>query len=519
MPAPAVPILPGNREASDPILFRTTAGFIVAALTASVLLYVWGSLHEASYWHDEASYLLQAAIFARGRWTAPAPPLPEFFQQLYLLVSPVFASKYPPGHALLLVPGVLLGLPGLVPLLLSAATGALVFALGRRLGGPTLGLFGWLIWLGTNDNLHFRSSYLSEVTTSALWMLGFWALLRWYEEKQQRWLVLAAATVAWQAITRPLTAVAYAGPVLVAVAVVVARRKKWRELALPLGVGCAILAIIPIWSSRTTGDWRLTPLMLYTDTYTPWDHPGFGAVTSKPAPRRAPDIMAIDRSFQIQHEAHTLAGLPRALAGRANTIRDDMWGKWRVVLVPFALLGLMGLGTVELTALAAAVLLVLVYLSYAHPSFWSLYYLELSPVLALLTARGVVRGGAWLPVRWRRAAFGLGALALAVMIPLRARSVRHSIQAVSGRQQAFEKVLEALPDSRSVVFVRYAPNHNPHSSLIHNAPFLADAPRWVVYDRGADDARLLRLAPDRVAYLYDEASGAIWRLPSAPGRP
>jgi hypothetical protein len=400
--------------------------------------------------------------------------------------------------------------------LLSALTGGLLFALGRRLGGPMLGVFGWVIWLGTLDNLHFRASYLSEVTTSALWVIGWYALLRWYEEKRQAWLVLAAAAVAWQAITRPLTAVAFAVPVLVVAIVIVARRGRWRELALPVAVGCAILAIIPVWSQETTGNWRVTPLMLYTNTYTPWDKPGFGADTLTPPPVRAADIIETDRIFLSQHQAHTVAGLPRALVQRVDTIQQNMWGKWRIVLLPFAALGLVGLGAVEVTGLAAAVLLVLVYLSYAHPPVWSLYYLELQPALALLTARGVVRAGQWVPDRWRNGAFGVTAATLAVLIAVRAEWMHRSMQAVYWQQNALEQLLDIVPDPRTIVFVRYAPNHNAHASLIRNQPFLADAPHWIVYDRGADNIRLMRLAPDRVPYLFDEATATVRRLPPTP---
>lgn len=86
-----------DAPSASPLLVGPTPVFLVGALTASVILYVWGSLAQIPHWHDEASYLLQAGIFARGHWSAPPPALPEFFQQLYVLFSPVLASKYPPG--------------------------------------------------------------------------------------------------------------------------------------------------------------------------------------------------------------------------------------------------------------------------------------------------------------------------------------------------------------------------------------------------------------------------------------
>ena len=60
------------------------------------------------------------------------------------------------------------------------------------------------------------------------------------------------------------------------------------------------------------------------------------------------------------------------------------------------------------------------------------------------------------------------------------------------------------------MFVRYAPTHNPHASLVENDPDLSNAPVWVVYDRGpAENARLIALAPERQGYLFDEAAGRI----------
>ena len=115
---------------------RMTVAF--GAAGAAFLAWVWGSLAEPPFIHDEAAYLLQADIFAAGRLSAPAPPLPEFFEQYHVLVTPRLAPKYPPAHALMLVPGMWLGLPGLMPVALHGLAGAMLFALARRLANPHL---------------------------------------------------------------------------------------------------------------------------------------------------------------------------------------------------------------------------------------------------------------------------------------------------------------------------------------------------------------------------------------------
>ncbi|MFL6464668.1 MAG: hypothetical protein ACJ73N_09705, partial [Bryobacteraceae bacterium] len=44
--------------------------------------------------HDEFAYLLQADTFASGRVTNPAPPLPQFFASVYILVDPTYSAEY-----------------------------------------------------------------------------------------------------------------------------------------------------------------------------------------------------------------------------------------------------------------------------------------------------------------------------------------------------------------------------------------------------------------------------------------
>src|SRR5204863_8287197 len=98
---------------------------VVGALSGVLSLWLWGSLTRTPVMHDESAYLLQAELFARLRWTGVARPLPQFFEQLYVLVDGVLASKYRPRTSLLLAGGVLLGLPGLAVVVMDIGWAAL----------------------------------------------------------------------------------------------------------------------------------------------------------------------------------------------------------------------------------------------------------------------------------------------------------------------------------------------------------------------------------------------------------
>ena len=56
------------------------------------------------------------------------------------------------------------------------------------------------------------------------------------------------------------------------------------------------------------------------------------------------------------------------------------------------------------------------------------------------------------------------------------------------------------------MFVRYAPNATVHLSLTNNEPDPESARVWAVHDLGDENLRLLKIAPDRVPYLYEELS-------------
>ena len=114
-------------------------GLAGALLTLAIGL---GPLEGVPHVQDDAAYLWQAGIFAQGRAWAPEPPLPQFFEHAFVVITDGrWFAKYPPGWSLALAPGVWLGLPWLINPLCAGVTVALIYVIGRRLYGPLAG--GW----------------------------------------------------------------------------------------------------------------------------------------------------------------------------------------------------------------------------------------------------------------------------------------------------------------------------------------------------------------------------------------
>lgn len=503
------------------------APLAVAVVMMLVIWYVWGSLNALPVVHDEASYLLQAQTFARGRWTMPSPPLPQFFEQFHVFVVPHFASKYPPGHGILMVPGIWLGLPGLVPLLLNGLAAALLFILVRRVTNGWIALLTFLLWLLMSGNLVFRSSYFSENTSSVLWLAGWLALLEWRENPRERWLVAMAACIGWMAITRPLTAVGFGIPIGVIVLWRTASTRQWRTLVRPALLGVAILSLIPIWSARTTGNWRETPYALYSKLYFPFDAMGFGFDSTPPERQLPPDMRPFVDGFGPVHAEHVVDRLPRILFDRWHVMFIDEFRGNRLPLAVFAVLSLAALPLAGWFAIGGSILLTLCYLAFAHPAPWDLYYLEIFPLLPFLTACGI--WGTWLAIIKRsdpRRQLGLAIpqAAVAAVIagvlllqPLHAevtRAKRYQYRTRVNRAHLAE-MTALLPGAQTMVFVHYGSNHSVNDALISNDADLANTKTWLVHDLGVADTALLARAPDRTPYLYDEHSEIFYRLTAA----
>jgi hypothetical protein len=500
---------------------------VVGAVTAVFMTWLWGGLDQVAVIHDEAAYLLQAKLYASGHWTAPGLPLPEFFEQYHVLVTPLLVPKYFPGHALMLVPGIWFGLPGLMPVMMLGVCGALAFAVATRLSNPWIGLLAWLLWMTAPGVMEFMPSYLSETTTGAFWMLGWYALLRWLEDDGERWLIVLAFSIGVGFLTRPLTMLVFAIPVGIVVLVRVGRRKSWATLVKPFGIGLAFLGIWLLWCQRTTGSPFHTPWELYRRAYIPDDTFGFGLTGQHPLRALNPDMTAFNDWVMEAHRQYTRSSLPLQLRWRVVAIAANMWAT-RVVLLPVAALALITTSMAFWFGLGTAILLVLTYLSYAHAPQWSVYYIEIQPVLAFATAVGWWRLASFLanrrpswPVRSIPAVTPNAVFAVLVsgliLLPYTTRMVPYARAGTADGQEYhrdFRDLVASAPGDHIMVFIRYARGHSPHMSLVTNSPDLATARVWTVYDLGAENIKLMRLDPHRTPYLFDEENRVLLPIDS-----
>jgi hypothetical protein len=490
----------------------------VGLVSAAIIAWIWGGVQSPPIFHDELSYIFQARLFASGRWSAPSPPMPDMFAQPHLLVAPVMASKYPPGHALLLSLGQLVGMPALVVLALVALRAAVTFALVRRLTNGGIALLTCALLLN-GDSLRWSASYFSETTTGALLVVCWYALLRWHEEGSAGWIALAALSLGWCAITRPYSAMLFAIPIGIVVLRDVWRTRRWRHLALAMALGSAIVGILPLWSARTTGDWALWPATLYTRDYMPYDHPHFGVDSAQPRRERPLDLALLEPSLRAVEREHTVANLPQIALDRLWHFFRATWEAPQFALI-LAVFGLFAVPPAVWVGVSTVGTLFVGYLAHVTWPDWTIYYMEVAPVLVFLTACGIAQLCVTIvrtdPERlsWRRAPRSTLALVAGSILLLTTvkkeeelfREMRESSETYMGR---LGKTIARLP-TPSILFVRYSPKHSGHLSLITNGPDWQQAPIWLVADRGdARNAELLRRVPNRQGLILEELKSTV----------
>ncbi len=351
--------------------WATAMAVAVAALSAYASL---DAFSANPHLIDEVAQLFQGRVFASGRLAAPPPQPPEFFLIAQTLITDAgWTSQYPPGQALLLSGGLLLGIEWLVNPVLGGLSTILIYYMTCGLYGRRTALAAAFLWATSSWVLFMSATYMNHVGAVFL-ALGAWTLI-WGPRTPKRWHTLGAGLLlAATASTRPLDGVAAAIPV----AVWLVAKRRWRL------VPCLVVGAAPVAMLWGYFNWRLfgSPTLLgYSALHgtefglgfrtDPWGRPYtvFTAVSNL--------AVAIRRLHIYFYEWPIPALLPVALWGVAG----KQWS-WKDVVVATGVLAGPSL-----------------YFFYWHSGFYPgprFYYIA-APFIVIGTARG------WTSVwRWAR---------------------------------------------------------------------------------------------------------------------
>jgi hypothetical protein len=294
------------------------------------------------------------------------------------------------------------------------------------------------------------------------------------------------------------------------------KSKAWGDVLAALPLSLAICAIVPLWGHGVLGGWGKNPYAYYQTLYFPVENPGLGVDSTPPLRTLPADMAKFNDYARPMHAVHTAAGLPEELKARLLELRRGVWGDHYFLYV-LAIVGALVMPLPVALALGTCLLVVVAYLWIAHQPYWLIYYLELFPVLAFLSALGLwqfVTLVAELAPRRVARARELALPALVVCVGLMgwlapdavgSFALWHRRLALAPRyHESFRDLIARIPDRKAIVFVRYAPNADVHLSLTNNEPDAAVARVWSVHDLGDANLRLLQAAPDRTPYLYEE---------------
>lgn len=357
------------------IVQDVTFAILAALLAFLVAQFVYQNRPLTS---DENSYLFQAQCFADGIIARPAPEMPEAFHHEMIILNKEagWLSRYPPGHGLWLIPGVLIQHPRFMSFV-GAAIGIMIMgAIGRRLDIRS-GLIP-LLMVVSPFYVFIYGSLLSHTSGFIASAAMLFCYIRWQQTEWKRYAALAGMFWGFLFLNRTFTAL-----LLVLPYAIDALATLWHRRSRSWFLGCILFGMVPAlfiliyleYNNQAVGHHMLSTYLYYD----PSENLGFGL--------RHTGGVVIDHTVLrgLQNTWHNIKALDIWL-----------WGS-RGGLVIAGALSLIGwnrrwsplcIGTI-LTVCAGYIYFWFPGIEHLRP----LYYFEILPFLFLSAAFGVQRIG------------------------------------------------------------------------------------------------------------------------------
>jgi hypothetical protein len=454
-----------------------------------------GVFQAIPHLEDEFANLWQAQVMADGTLFTPSPPEPQ--STLVPFVVDYHGrrfGKYPPGWPALLSLGARVDLIWLVNPLLAGLALWLTYQLAKRWLGGGLAWLAAALLLGSPMFLMLTGTLMSH-NLSLVLTVG--VILAWVDlfggparpAHPRAAILVVGGGLGLLALTRPLTAVGVALPLVGHAAVLLLRSPdKRRPLLAIAALAAGLTALLPFWQYAVTGDPLLNPYTLWW----PYDRLGFGPGHGVTQAGHSLGQAYINTRFSLRVGLHDAFGWP--------------YLSW--LFIPFGTLPLVERkgGWLALVLLPS---LVLVYGAYWIGSwlFGPRYYYESLPLLAAISAAGIGWLAGWLPtVRRSRpvklATIGLLAALVAMDLVLYLPARIGGMKGLYGITAAPVRSLRASHLGRALIFVQ-SERWMGYANLLPLAPPFSDSDTRVAWSVGLQaDQEVAERYPGYAVYYY-----------------
>lgn len=358
---------------------RLFAAYAAALATTLSLVILFGLFDSMPHVTDATCHYFQAKIFSSGRMYAPVPACYEFFVQHNMIMTAdgKWFARYPPGTALLLACGFVLHLGWLMLPLATGLAVASLFYLARTFYSPVTARSATVLFALSPLSLLLGASYMSHIPFLAFFLLGLAVFFAMRSGRARgriaRWIgfTVAGSSLGFSALCRPQD--------FALLGVVCILGWAWSPRSTWWGVATDALRMLP-------GLMLAATIMLYANAVYYGNPFALGYGFSE-AGSLVPGIR-VSYGFS---EGFTVAEAGRNFIFTMTKLNQALFG-WpcSFFFVPLLLFA-RDIGRRECFAVMGAVFLFGFFFFYSYPAleYEARFYLLATPLLAVLTVRGV----------------------------------------------------------------------------------------------------------------------------------
>jgi hypothetical protein len=211
---------------------------------------------------DDFSHLLAGDTLRHLRLASPPHPMHRFFESVFTLQEPAYASIYPAGQGLALATGwMLFGHPWCGVVISVAAFSMLSYWMLRGWTTPGWALAGGLLAVIEFGPLRYwMNTYWGGAVSAAAGCLMFGAVPRLRANGRTRDAILLGAGFGLQLLSRPFETALLAP--CVALFLVAGVRRLWRPLVIAALAALPALGLMLLQNKAVTGNWTTMPYQL-----------------------------------------------------------------------------------------------------------------------------------------------------------------------------------------------------------------------------------------------------------------